>query len=861
MAYAIKYQIQFLNIDGDNCRVDLLLKDYVGAITQLTGAADPFTLAYESGDDNIINPIRASECTINFYNEGTTPLTTFYSEDDEAWKIEFSVEPAIYPGSGHVLIWTGFLVQDDCREQFNDPPYQVQLKGTDNIGLLKDVPFNEAWFSESIGVRDNYSTYRQEAASSSDGIITLGITPLTTIGTDFDYSTGDSPYQDLAGFNLSLNDDRWIIKNGPVLINFRLQGTIDVTFTGFSENYRWIVQSNTGVIVDLVPNQLVTVGVHNVFSFDVPVTLASGQRLFAMGVSEGNFANDKTYGESTWTMTLPMGTRQTQIIDKMPLMSYIKFSILKTGLPLPLTTYINIYEDSEEDRSVNPMAEMLLQTPLFSGMFLNDDGTWRSCYEILEIIFFALNATFMQVVGWQIIRFPELKSGNPFCNRFEAGIYDVVESPGTYDQTFTIATGSGNYFINADATRGIVRPYKYSRYTFNYEQPKQLIYNNDLKITGPFHGTASGPDPNYAADFYEIPPFWTQINTNPGNILIAVSHDLTTSQEIGRSIAFYHDGNQYRWLRFNPIDVTKDGSIDFSFAFNHNAPLAATEAIHVRILLITPDGEFYSLLGRIDVDGSVPTYLQWSNITALPVPVDVGHLEQEVTNPGGPTSSVQNTFSLESFLEPHKLMPSIPADGCLLIDLGCPKDAISSGITEFFVYDIKLELNALVTRGAPLIGQKHTTNATVAKNVLEEDILIDDSPRNPIAGTLFTSALTDFAETIGAVHFTRTKSWHRYLQTESRRLGEITTLEREIMQDRVRAKIDCTIKHYFGPVTWLSPLALIRVDTLPGFNFILGVAELNYMQMTCNCTLWELYKTGETDPALDYKFEYIYEQS
>jgi hypothetical protein len=146
MPYGVKYRIRFINRKNVSYYVHLLLKDYEGGVTDLTGAPDPFLLNYESGDQSIINPIRASECTVNFYNDGTTPLTTFYSEDDEAWKIEFYCDDPL----PDIVLWKGFLIQDDCREIFQDPPHQIQLKGTDNLALLKDIPFNEAWFAEPL---------------------------------------------------------------------------------------------------------------------------------------------------------------------------------------------------------------------------------------------------------------------------------------------------------------------------------------------------------------------------------------------------------------------------------------------------------------------------------------------------------------------------------------------------------------------------------------------------------------------------------------------------------------------------------------------------------------------------------------
>ncbi len=145
--------------------------------------------------------------------------------------------------------------------------------------------------SVNVGVE---LTYEAQQGSSGDGIVTLGVDFSSATYDDTNVLTGNSPLQDLVGFDISTNDDRWLIKIVTGTYVFRFRGSIIVDFQGFSETYTWILEDNTGHRTDLVPPQLVTEGQHQ-FDFDVTFTLTSGQRIFILGQSLGNFANDKTY--------------------------------------------------------------------------------------------------------------------------------------------------------------------------------------------------------------------------------------------------------------------------------------------------------------------------------------------------------------------------------------------------------------------------------------------------------------------------------------------------------------------------------------------------------------------------------------
>lgn len=142
MAYANRYKILFKNVQEDTITIYILEKDYAGSeVIELEAGGDPLTIEYQSGDTDVMSPVRGSLARIQYWNKGGYPLTTFASTADDKYKIEVYVDSVV---GGNQLYWTGFLVQDDCNEPFLPAPNVVSLQATDNLALLKDVALDTA---------------------------------------------------------------------------------------------------------------------------------------------------------------------------------------------------------------------------------------------------------------------------------------------------------------------------------------------------------------------------------------------------------------------------------------------------------------------------------------------------------------------------------------------------------------------------------------------------------------------------------------------------------------------------------------------------------------------------------------------
>lgn len=114
-------------------KVEILRKEYSGPVKPLYFASQPVTQNWAT--DEAHAPIKGSALTINLQNRGgSTPITDFYSIDDEEFKVRFLIENQVK--------FEGFLVQDDCNEDMVNYVHVITLSANDNLGLLKDVPLN-----------------------------------------------------------------------------------------------------------------------------------------------------------------------------------------------------------------------------------------------------------------------------------------------------------------------------------------------------------------------------------------------------------------------------------------------------------------------------------------------------------------------------------------------------------------------------------------------------------------------------------------------------------------------------------------------------------------------------------------------
>lgn len=137
MAYGLIYTSEFDSFKGAACRLEIDKKDFVGTDSAIICGGGATVLSW--GPDDPKAAIRGASLDVELLNvQGTFPISNFYSIEDDSFKVR------LYENGQ--LVFTGFLVQDDCSEVVDDFSHSLNISATDNLGLLKDISLDQAAF-------------------------------------------------------------------------------------------------------------------------------------------------------------------------------------------------------------------------------------------------------------------------------------------------------------------------------------------------------------------------------------------------------------------------------------------------------------------------------------------------------------------------------------------------------------------------------------------------------------------------------------------------------------------------------------------------------------------------------------------
>lgn len=113
-------------------------------LVELTPSNAPFILSYKASEPHVFAPLRTSSAEINIlypYNAAENvpePIEFFTDSDYLTWQVRlYKITDS---GLTSTLSWTGFLVESDLQQDWQDA-YYYRLTATDNIGVLKDVSY------------------------------------------------------------------------------------------------------------------------------------------------------------------------------------------------------------------------------------------------------------------------------------------------------------------------------------------------------------------------------------------------------------------------------------------------------------------------------------------------------------------------------------------------------------------------------------------------------------------------------------------------------------------------------------------------------------------------------------------------
>lgn len=526
---------------------------------------------------------------------------------------------------------------------------------------------------------------------------------------------------------------------------------------------------------------------------------------------------------------------------------YILFG--KTGLGLPTRIYCNLFENGMSDRSDDPAYEPFAQTTIDASTFLLTSQTVQDfasgpnsqivqlkdkvqdCYTIMQNILDAWGCTLVQANGyWNIIRWFELKQ---FDNAIPGTRYDAdFTNPTaiTFDNIKTIEHPSATAKYQPVASvpyRQLFRSNWYTRLTFNYVQPYDLLLNADLTRLGALIRTVvtgSGFDlittKDYVFNDWIVSPD-NSIVPYPLETYIRVEYNYIGIERKRYAIVAKGVIGQSIWATAFKVNVNDRCNLSFMLSTNNNTS-SGTSVFNIKIF---PPGTT-----DFTVAGGVPF---WSlKIDTLGYPY-WNYLSGGWAYYHGDLFTPVNV-SID--------MPTLPMDGVMVIEL--PTVTTDGSGTSYTLYSGITFTNYYYIAGSlQVTGQYNESRKTLEnKKNIDKLVYFDDSPKDDIQGVMF---LTDGA--------TKTSSWHRWPLVEAQRFGWVNSVDWEYLTNVIRSKVSGNYKGLTDTTDiFLSALSVIQFDMIANGNFIFGQCSFDFKNAQFNGTAQEMYNTGEYTPGYDF---------
>ena len=156
MAYGKIYTSSFDTINTlISIQVDIFKKDYTGDTYTILLSGDPVRQEWQEDDPKA--PIKGCNLDLsiianhNLAGYTNVSLANFYSSEDDTFLIE------VRRIQNDEILFTGFLIQDDCAEIQIDGAHEIKLSFTDNLGLLKDLTVYQAAYEFGVPTTVNFT--------------------------------------------------------------------------------------------------------------------------------------------------------------------------------------------------------------------------------------------------------------------------------------------------------------------------------------------------------------------------------------------------------------------------------------------------------------------------------------------------------------------------------------------------------------------------------------------------------------------------------------------------------------------------------------------------------------------------------
>jgi hypothetical protein len=147
---AVKFFMQFKNVQDDICAVSFIFEDYNGAPVELFGGPQPFVLGEYNTDDDLFKPMRPQQATIQVLaSAGGVKLEDFLTDNDSDITVRFDF-------GGFGAYWYGILSQEDIEETWISTNHILTLRADEGFGRLQTQQLNDGNGAALIGTYTPY---------------------------------------------------------------------------------------------------------------------------------------------------------------------------------------------------------------------------------------------------------------------------------------------------------------------------------------------------------------------------------------------------------------------------------------------------------------------------------------------------------------------------------------------------------------------------------------------------------------------------------------------------------------------------------------------------------------------------------
>tara|TARA_B110000483_G_scaffold57008_1_gene71309 strand:+ start:4837 stop:6981 length:2145 start_codon:yes stop_codon:yes gene_type:complete len=267
MAYGIKYELFFSDVEGKRLKIEILQKNFIvdpfglgNLPTQIIGTDQPCVIEWDA-DDDIYSPIIGSRCILNFFVTDSTIYDDFYKADEREYKVkileytsygsDYDAEELPWEGidqnwDGKIgsavfynAIWEGFIVVDRYQEAVISNPYPISIEAIDGIGTLDsfDVPF-----TDSTSVTENLFYYLKEILKLTGHEYDILVANDTR---EVDGNTNDTIFHDIIINKYAVSNENLTLKNAKDVLEAILKATNSRIY---QSNASWYIVNNSSLI-------------------------------------------------------------------------------------------------------------------------------------------------------------------------------------------------------------------------------------------------------------------------------------------------------------------------------------------------------------------------------------------------------------------------------------------------------------------------------------------------------------------------------------------------------------------------------------------------------------------------------------